>query len=194
MPDEMILPADYVYMKNWCGPMWNGNGKQILWQIDSEWSDRGDGYRLKYSDESKRILSLYEREFEERLSKDEYAWLAGRGYIKTNGDYDGHFKSAWQIVVLSSNEIKDKLLAIGERIKNKYRSDFEALKKPYAKAVLESVPAHLRRVKEYELQFLFHSDGWFLLHCIVALLNNGKLTLPTEEQKKALTTIILPNS
>ena len=194
VPDEMILPADYVYMKNWCGPMWNGNGKQILWQIDSEWSDRGDGYRLKYSDESKRILSLYEREFDERLSKDEYAWLAERGYIKTNGDYDGHFKSAWQIVVLSSNEIKDKLLAIGERIKNKYRSDFEALKKPYAKAVLESVPAHLRRVKEYELQFLFHSDGWFLLHCIVALLNNGKLTLPTEEQKKALTTIILPNS
>ena len=194
VPDEMILPADYVYMKNWCGPMWNGNGKQILWQIDSEWSDRGDGYRLKYSDESKRILSLYVREFDVRLSKDEYAWLAERGYIKTNGDYDGHFKSAWQIVVLSSNEIKDKLLAIGERIKNKYRSDFEALKKPYAKAVLESVPAHLRRVKEYELQFLFHSDGWFLLHCIVALLNNGKLTLPTEEQKKALTTIILPNS
>ena len=94
---------------------------------------------------------------------------------------------------LSSNEIKDKLLAIGERIKNKYRSDFEALKKPYAKAVLESVPAHLRRVKEYELQFLFHSDGWFLLHCIVTLLNNGKLKPPTEGQKKALTTLIVQN-
>jgi len=40
---------------------------------------------------------------------------------------------------------------------------------------------------------LFNCDGWFLLHCIVTLLNNGKLKPPTEEQKKALTTIILPN-
>ena len=193
IPNEMILPDDYVYMKNWCGPMWNGSGERILWQIDSEWSERGDGYRLKYSEESKYILALYEREFDELLSKDEYAWLSERGYIKTNGDYDGYFKSAWQIVILSNNEIKNKLLAVGERIKEKYHADFEALKKPYTKAVLDSVPAHLRKVKEYELQFLFHSDGWFLLHCIVALLNNGKLKPPTKEQKKSLTTLIVPN-
>ena len=190
VPDEMILPDDYVYMRNWCGPMWNGNGERILWQIDSEWSDRGDGYRLKYSEESKRILSLYEREFEDRLSKDEYAWLAERGCVKTNGDYDGHFKSAWQIVVLASKEIQDKLLAIGERIKAKYRAEFEALKAPYAEAVLESVPAHLRKIKAYELQFVFHADGWFLVHCITALLKNGKLKEPTEGQRKSLTTLI----
>lgn len=192
--NEVILPNDYVYMKNWCGPMWNGNGDHILWQIDSKWSDRGEHHGIQYLEDVKRILGLYEREFEDRLSKDEYAWLSERGFVKTNGDYDGHFKSAWQIVILSSKEINDKLLAIGERIKEKYHADFEAIKKPYAKAVLESVPAHLRKIKEYELQFVFHSDGWFLLHCIVALLNNGKLTIPTEEQKKALTTIILPNS
>ena len=82
---------------------------------------------------------------------------------------------------------------IVDRIKEKYHSDFEAFKETYAKAVLDSVPAHLRKVKEYELQFVFHSDGWFLLHCIVTLLNNGKLKEPTTEQKKALTTLILPN-
>ena len=193
IPDEMILPDDYVYMKNWCGPMWNGNGERILWQIDSEWSERGDGYRLKYSEEAQRILSLYEREFDDLLSKDEYAWLSERGYIKTNGDYDGYFKSAWQIVILGSNDIKEKLLAIGEKIKVKYKNEFDAIKAPYVNAVLDSVPAHLRKVKEYELQFLFHSDGWFLLHCIVALLNNGKLKPPTKEQKKSLTTLIVPN-
>ena len=193
IPNEMILPDDYTYMKNWCGPMWNGDGKRILWQIDSEWSERGDGYRLRYSEEAKHILSLYEREFEDRLSKDEYAWLAERGYIKTNGDYDGYFKSAWQIVILSSNDIKEKLLAIGEKIKSKYKNEFDTIKAPYMDAVLDSVPAHLRKVKEYELQFLFHSDGWFLLHCIVTLLNNGKLKPPTEEQKKSLTTLIVQN-
>ena len=194
IPNEMILPEDYTYMRNWCGPMWNGNGDRILWQIDSEWSDRGEHHGHQYLEDVKRILSLYEREFDDRLSKDEYAWLSERGYIKTNGDYDGDFKSAWQIVILSTNDVKEKLLSIGEKIKAKYKNEFDAIKAPYVEAVLDSVPTHLRKVKEYELQFLFHSDGWFLLHCIVTLLNNGKLKPPTEGQKKALTTIILPNS
>ena len=190
VPDDMVLPEDYVYMKNWCGPMWNGNGERILWQIDSEWSDRDEHYRFQYSENARRILSLYAREFEDRLSKDEYAWLAERGYVKTNGDYDGYFKAAWQIVVLASKKIQDKLLAIGERIKVKYQTDFDALKAPYAEAVLESVPAHLKKVRAYELQFVFHSDGWFLVHCITTLLKNGKLKEPTEGQRKSLTTLI----
>ncbi len=190
IPDETILPDDYVHMKNWCGPMWNGNGKHILWQIDSEWSDRGEHLGYQYSEDVKRILSLYEREGQERLSKDEYAWLAERGYIKTNGDYNENFKSAWQIVVLASNEIRDKLVAIGEKIKAKYQADFDALKVPYAEAILASVPAHLRKVEAYELQFVFHADGWFLLHVITTLLKNGKLKKPTEGQRQSLTTVI----
>ncbi len=192
VPDNMVLPDDYVYMKNWCGPMWNRGDVRMLWSIDSEWSDRGEYHGFQYAEDAKRVLSLYAREFEGPLSKDEYAWLSERGYIKTNGDYDGQFKSSWQIVVLASKEIQDRLIATGEHIKLKYRTDFEALKAPYAEAVLQSVPAHLRKVKEYELQFVFHSDGWFLLHCITALMNNGKLKLPTEGQRKSLCTLIAP--
>lgn len=119
-----------------------------------------------------------------RISKHDYAWLIERGYIKTNGDYDGYFKSAWQIVVLASKEIQNKLLAIGDRIKEKYQTEFDALKAPYAEAVLESVPAHLRKIEEYELQFVFHADGWFLLHCITTLLKNGKRrSLPKDNEK-----------
>lgn len=93
-------------------------------------------------------------------------------------------------MILASDEIRDKLLAIGERIKVKYQADFEALKAPYAEAVLSSVPKHLKKIKEYELQTVFHSDGWFLMHCITTLLKNGKLKEPTEGQRKALTTLI----
>jgi len=193
VPDEMVLPDDYVYMRNWCGPMWNKGDYRMMWQIDSEWSDRAPVKERNIPEEQERTITLLNWEKDNLLSKHDYAWLAERGYIKTNGDYDGHFKSAWQIVVLESKEIKEKLLAIGDRIKEKYHADFEDLKKSYAKAVLDSVPAHLKKVKEYELQFVFHADGWFLLHCIVALLNNGKLKEPTEEQKKALTTIIIHN-
>ncbi len=190
VPDGMVLPEDYVYMNNWCGPMWNNSGGRILWQIDSQWSNRGERQGFRFSEETKRVLSLYERELEERLSKDDYAWLSERGYIKTNGDYDGNFKAAWQIVVLGNKEIQTKLLAIGEHIKEKHQTEFEALKAPYAEAALQSVPAHLRKVKEYELQSVFHCDGWFLLHCITMLLKNGKLKEPTEGQRKSLTTLI----
>ena len=192
--DDMVLPKDNVYMRNWCGPMWNEYDGHVLWQIDSEWSNRGDykGYFV-YADDAKRVLSLYNHEKENLLSKDDYAWLSERGYIKTWGDYDGCFKTAWKIIVLTDKDVQSELLAIGERIKVKYREQFDALKAPYAKAVIASVPTHLQKIKEYELQYVFHSDGWFLLHCIVTLLNNGKLKLPTEEQRKALTTMIIPS-
>ncbi len=189
--DENVFPENFVNMKNWCGPMWNGNGERILWQIDSEWSDRGEHHGFQYADDTRRVLSLFAREDDDRLSKDEYAWLCERGYVKTNGDYDGHFKAAWQIVILSNKEIRDKLLAIGERMKERHLAEFETLKAPYVEAVLESVPAHLKKVKAYELQFVFHSNGWFLLHCITVLLKNGKLKKPTEGQRKSLTTLII---
>lgn len=190
VPDGMILPDDYVHMKNWSGPMWDGGDYQMMWQIDSEWSDRAPVMERNISEECERVITLYNWEKYNSVTKSDYAWLSERGYIKTNGDYDGQFKSSWQIVVLASNEIKDKLLAIGERIKERYKTEFDALKAPYAEAVLESVPAHLKKVKAYELQFVFHSDGWFLLHCIKELLKNGKLKEPTEGQKKSLTTLI----
>ena len=96
-----------------------------------------------------RVLSLERSEAENgMLSKDEYIWLSELGYIKTNGDYDGYFKSSWQIVTLAGNDVKEKLLAIGEKIKTKYKDEFDTIKAPYMDAVLDSVPAHLRKVKE----------------------------------------------
>ncbi len=186
----VTAPKGYVHMKNWCGPMWNGNGEEIFWQIDSQWSNRPSPSERNVQDEHQKALSLYRLENEADLTKLDYAWLAEKGYVKTTGDFDGMFKSSWQIVTLESKEIHDRLLAVGEKIKAKHKAAFEAIKQPYAKAVLNAVPPHLRRVKEYELQSVFHTDGCFLLHCIVCLLENGKLKEPTEGQRKALTTLI----
>ena len=193
VPEVMNLPDNYVYMRNWCGPYYHANANHALWKVDTEWSGHRMGVNQYETEIAKRVLALYEHEEDNLLSKEDYAWLSERGYIKTWGEYDGYFKTAWQIIVLRNKDIQDKLLAIGEKIKVKYKNEFDAIKAPYVNAVLDSVPAHLRKVKEYELQFLFHSDGWFLLHCIVTLLNNGKLKPPMEDQKKSLTTLIVQN-
>jgi len=192
VPDDVVAPENFVDMKNWCGPYWDTNTDHMLWSIDTEWSGRRIGSNGNDHEIAKRVLALYEHEEEFPLSKEDYAWLSERGYIKMWGDYDGCFKTAWQIVALTNKEIQEKLLMIGEKIKEKYKAEFDAIKSPYVEAVLDSVPAHLRKVKAYELQFVFHSDGLFILHCIVALLNNGKLKLPTEDQRKSLTTLITP--
>ena len=190
MADSVSLPEEMDGLRNWCGPMWNGDGKNILWQIDSRWTDRGERHGMQHWDDAMRTLSLYAREREESLSKDEYAWLAERGYIKTGGE--GKSGPSWQILILADTGVKDRLLAIGDRIKARHKDAFAALKAPYAQAVLASVPAHLRKVEAYQLQSVFHSDGAFLYHCVMALLDNGKLRPPTENQRKALSIMIFP--
>lgn len=190
LQDEKEIPEEYKHINNMCGHTWNDNGRYLLWQFNSEWADRKIYDGFQYAEDARRILSLYEREMEERLSRDEYAWLAERGVLKTAGNYDGSFKAVWQIVFLENKEIQKRLIAVGERVREKYRTEFEALKAPYAEARLQSVPAHLRKVEEFDLQFLFCSDGWFLKYCMMVLLENGKLKKPTEGQRKALSTLI----
>ncbi len=188
IPDGTPLSENYADMAKWSGPMWYGNGKHILWQINSKWSDRDTNVVL-YAHNARRVLSLFE-EKESNLSKDDCAWLCQNGYIKTYGQ-DTDFRKSWQIVILSNNEIRDRLLAIGDRIRNDCRKELQALKEPYEKAVMSSVPPHLKKVQAYELQFIFQSDGLFLLHCIKTLLNNGKLKPPTTSQRKSLSTLIV---
>ncbi len=181
------LPPDYVEMKNWCGPMWNEKDDLRIWQVNSEWCGRGAPDMQNMRD-VQRVLSLYCDDGNE----DDFLWLAERGYMKTCGSPDGQFKARWQIVRLQNRDIHGKLIGTACRIKKKYGDEFERIKAPYIRASLDAVPEHLRKIREYELQFLFHSDGWFLLHCLRTLLDCGKLKTPAEGQRKALSTIIFP--
>jgi hypothetical protein len=134
IPNNMILSDDYVYMNNWSGPMWNSDSGHILWQIDSEWSDKRVDF-VPYSEFAGRVFALYKRNLKERISRDEYTWLAEHEFVKTNGDYDGQFKVSWQIVILANKEIQTKLIAIVDRIKERYKCEFDSLNKEYTAAV-----------------------------------------------------------
>lgn len=191
LANNVKQPMYFDSMLHWCGPCWNANKQFTMWQIATEWSS----YEItdNYIDKATRALSLLSRRVEGELSRDEYAFLSEMGIEKTNGDYDGMFKSAIQVVWLKDIKIKKKLIDIGDKIKEKYWDKFEKIKAPLIKAVLDETPAHLHKMQKYGMQYLFFSDGWFILHCLKELVNNGKLKLPTEEQRKSLTTIIMPN-
>ena len=186
---DMLLSEDYIYMKNWFGPCWSNNTDTALWRVDSEWSESRVIRDRRGFDETERVIMLYKCEKEEgTINRSDAAWLAERGYIKT--DENGKF--LWQIVILANKEIQQKLIAIGDEIKEKLDSEFAKIKKTYIDAELAATQAHMRKAQEYTLQYLFSSDGWFLLHCLKALLASGKLQAPKEDQRKALTTVIMP--
>lgn len=188
-----IEPIQYLEnMKQWCGPCWNEIDDTILWQIDSEWSTRrvGQGYQ----DTIQRDLLLLRRYLgEDLLSLDEYTYLAQRGYIKIEDAAKISPKSTLQIVWIKDRSTKEKFLEIGDRIKEKYKEQFKILKAPYQKEMLEHMPKHLRKMRAYGLQYIFYSDGWFLLYCAKELVKSGKLRVPSEEQKMALTTLVIQN-
>ena len=186
------LPMYFESMLHFCGPCWNGNKDYILWQIDSEWSTGRvhDGYIEK----ANRILSILSKLNDS--NEEDFAFLEEAGIIKTRMDIDGNkgwFKFVSQVVWLENCQIKNELLAIGDRIKERHWAKLETMKKSFVKAVLNETPKHLRKMQKFGLQYIFFADGWFILHCMKELVNNGKLKLPTEKQKKSLTTIIVPN-
>lgn len=196
-PENMVLPKDYVHKNNLYGPFMYESDKcnlekAMFWQLDTEWSESRVKGNDKDVENAERILSLYKRGCgTDFLSQDEYAWLAEQGYIRINGNDTEPGKVSWQIVTLANPDIKNKLIEIGKTIATKHKDAFCSIKADYVKTLSDAVPTHLRKVKEYELQFLFHYNGYFILHCMVELLNKGKIQPPTEEQKKALTTIIV---
>ena len=182
------VPEGYGLMQNWFGPCWNGNGKHILWQVGSEWSENLRERIVSYEGEENRILALYEREQEEKLSLDDYAWLAERGQIVP----DGEGRAEWQIVVLKDQRIREDLLAIGIKIREENEAEFRKLRETYTKAALQDLPAQMKKMKQYELQYLFCSDGRFIYQCLKNLVDSGKLTPPQEKQRKAMSTLLIP--
>ena len=190
LPQNLKMPEYYLDMKDWSGPMWNGNGRQMVWQLDTEWSNREKPSERNPQDEHPRVMNLYDFEQKNTLSQADYAWLAERGYVKISGNYGQDFKSTWQIVILQNKEIREKLIGLGEALQEKYKDEFEALKAPYVEASLAATPSHLQKICRHNLQYMFHSDGRFLAHCYHVLLKNGMLKLPTEAQRKALSIVL----
>ncbi len=185
-----IAPPEYEPdLKCWFGPCYSSDENTILWLIDSMWSIK----RLKateYFVDVDRVRALLHRFLiGENLSSAEYAMLSEKGLLRVIDNENGFFSSL-QAGWVHGQKGKDALIKKGDEIREKYKDTLTEIAKPYIEAVLADTPEHLRKVRAFGLQYVFSSSGIFILYCIKNLLASGKLTLPTEEQKKALTIIV----
>lgn len=182
--------SDYfkmMMMDKLCGPCWNGNDELALWLIDGPWTEKRVGQHYGGAN-IVRDLKLLERFYKgEELSVDEYTFLLDKHYIKKKEDgFD------WAIVVLKDGETKNKLFELTKQIKNKVLEQVEDQLEEYKRYVLESdpMPNHIRIQQKYMMQFLFHSDGWFMLYAKDALVESGKLKLVEGEQRYSVTEML----
>lgn len=146
-----VTPPQYFdSMQRFCGECWNRLDTLSLWQIDTQWS----GMRVddSFPFETDRDLALLTHYMHDtNLREEEYARLVQRGYLKTAGTPDRMFKTAFQCLWIEGKETNNALIAIGDRIKEKYADTLDALKRPFVKAVLESTPPQLQLMKKFEL-------------------------------------------
>lgn len=182
-----VTPTRYCEnIKRWFGPCWNSTEKTTLWLINSEWSNREmdfDNY-ARYIDRDLNLLGRFVSG--DSLSEEDYAFMAKKGYIKKrNNDFE------LAIVHICDTATRQKLIKVGDIVKEKYHNELKVLKDEYTKLVLDNTPKHLRKMQSYGLQYIFYADGWFLLYCAKELVGNGKLKMPTDKQRQSLTMLML---
>lgn len=181
----------YESMSKWFGPMWNGvhNGpeKVLLWQVNSEWANREIDIDSNSRDIIERDIKLLCRFVrDDVLSSDELAYMVQKGYIRAN---NGKFDLA--VIWFKDETIKQQLLQICDKVRVKRQAELTPLKEQYCRLTLENTPKHIQRMKAYGLQYLFYSDGMFLLYSLKELLSNGRLKLPKDEQRNSISTLIM---
>ncbi|MBR0509476.1 MAG: hypothetical protein IJJ85_05115 [Clostridia bacterium] len=172
------------------GPFYREGKTVNYFQFDSEWSGKriDNGFLYKEEEYIRLVGNLLAGA---QLKPEDAAFLAQAGLIKVCGGPDGKHETALQCVLINDAATEEKLVAIGDRIKKKHQAAFSGYVRRYTDAVLAETPAHLRKLREYELQFTVFGDKRFVTNCLCELVGNGKLRLPAEKQKPALSTVIL---
>jgi len=53
------------------------------------------------------------------------------------------------------------------------------------------MPENMRRQREFVLQYMFHSDGWFMRYAMEALVEGGRLKKVADDKRDSLTQILI---
>ena len=188
--DDSKKIRNYDSINSAYGPFYREGETINYFQFDSEWSGKriDNGFLYKEQDYIRLVENLLA---DIALRPEDAAFLAQAGLIRICGGFGDSNKTALRCVLINNAVTEEKLVVIGDRIKEKHRTEFSEYVRRYTDAVLAETPTQLRKLREYELQFTVFGDKRFVANCLCELVVNGKLKPPTEEQKSALSTIIL---
>jgi len=165
------------------GPSWNGDDDFLLWLIDTEWG--GSRVGNYHPELLKRDLASLKTMFDGTLGEDDIIRMTARGYL-TRAQVEAGTIDRLKIVWLT-HEADERLRGIANALREKHQTAFENLKSQYS----SDTPEHMKKARAYGLQHMFLSDGLFIIHALNKLVENGKLKLPTEEQRNALGAVIV---
>ncbi len=175
-------------MDRFCGPCWNGDNEIMLWLIDGDWTEKRVGQHYGGANIIRDLNLLKRFAKGEKLSVEDYTFLLEKHYIKKSaGDF------VFAIVVLKDGKTKQQLFELTKQIKNRVLTQVENQIDTYKKNILasETLPEHLRIQQEYCNQYMFHSDGWFMLYAKDALVNSGRLKPVEKEQRYSVTEMVI---
>ncbi|MBQ7849769.1 MAG: RNA polymerase sigma factor [Clostridia bacterium] len=188
-PPGIPQPALAGPMERFSGPCWNEHDGMTLWQIDTIWSE--DRIREMFQVTEARILSLLQRLLSGgTLDKSDVSLLIQRGILHSSCTADGLQKASLLPVWLRGGEIRQKLSQLAQSVFDMHRDALEALRAPWAAALLADTPPHLLRLREYLLQGTFR-DGRFIVHCMNHLVANRILAMPSVQERGSLHTVLL---
>lgn len=172
----------------WCGPSWICHENRMLWKcISSEFCGKEDNDFSEDLPTTSELKMLVRMERGERLSADEYASLAQRGFVRME-----QRTPKLLIVRIKDAETNMRLLDCGMQVRKKSEGILTEEKEKYVRAVLAETPVHLRRARKFMLQYLFRADGLFLIYVLKELLHSGRLHPPAAMQRRSLMTVLAP--
>ncbi|MBQ2903666.1 MAG: sigma-70 family RNA polymerase sigma factor [Clostridia bacterium] len=168
-----------------CGDMTRTNERYstVAWQVDTYYDNRTGGWRDSLQSD---FDSLYEH-ISGRIKKDDaslekYQRLYEKGYLVKDGGKD---KVAMIVTTYGGDELMNLIPDPDEKLSKK----LEKYNKEYYELTKDCVADHMLPLHKATCRVKWTS-GRMRMTVIGQLLESGLLTLPTEEQKSALSTVL----
>lgn len=170
---------------DWNGPNWGSNDRIMVWMMNSEFTKARVGYwGCTRNDEN---LLLTEKAVNgEELSENDFAHLAEQGLLRME---NGKPKPA--AVHIKGKIVYDELMHIADECKRRVMKELDAVRAEYRDRVLADTPEHLRKMREFGLQYAgCYADGRLVMESLTELLSCGKLKEVGEEQSRHLCILV----
>jgi hypothetical protein len=155
-----------------------------IWQMDTYWSDRPGWQQLHYADVEK-CRAFREHELPEtEIHQETYAFLLSKHYVlKTDTGYK--LNVVWADNFTTLEQVKSLIPSLVDAYKPVVVNLYEKL----LEIDMRNKPKHIEPQIDYMAK-LHATGGTLVPYILKRLIDLNKLTAPTGEQKKTVTTLM----